>query len=118
MLLPNTLVKVLEIYVLHIYIYYTILTHTHTFFAIIFILFRVVLLTHTHFFTPIQLDTGQIRSAIGLAHLLINQRFKQFSSLINDCESGKTPKGSVTLIFLLTFILHFFHPLTYSYLLD
>jgi len=36
--------------------------------------------------------SGEIRAAIGLAHLLINQRFKQFSGLIKDCEEEKTPK--------------------------
>lgn len=38
-------------------------------------------------------DSGQIRSAIGLAHLLVNQRFKQFSGLIKNCEEKTTPKG-------------------------
>lgn len=38
------------------------------------------------------LVSGQVRSAIGLAHLLVNQRFKQFSGLIKDCDDGKTPK--------------------------
>lgn len=37
--------------------------------------------------------SGDIRAAIGLAHLLINQRFKQFSGLIKDCEEEKTPRG-------------------------
>jgi len=34
---------------------------------------------------------GDIRSAIGLARLLVNQRFKQFSGLIKDCEEGSKP---------------------------
>lgn len=57
--------------------------------SIVFI--GITLLFHTHP-TPLK-DTGHIRSAIGLAHLLMNQRFKQFSGLIKDCESEKTPKG-------------------------
>lgn len=40
------------------------------------------------------LDIGHIRSAIGLAHLLVNQRFKQFSGLIKNCEDNVTPKGN------------------------
>jgi len=35
--------------------------------------------------------SGEIRSAIGLAHLLVNQRFKQFSGLIKNCEEGLSP---------------------------
>lgn len=36
---------------------------------------------------------GSIRSTIGQAKLLMSQRFKQFSSLIDDCEfnTGKLP---------------------------
>ncbi|XP_067124391.1 disks large-associated protein 5-like [Centruroides vittatus] len=36
--------------------------------------------------------SGQIRTSIGQTHLLINQRFKQFSSLIDDCEFRKGHK--------------------------
>ena len=36
--------------------------------------------------------TGQIRSTIGLAELLMAERFKQFSSLIDDCAQGRGEK--------------------------
>lgn len=42
-------------------------------------------------------DIGHIRSAIGLAHLLVNQRFKQFSGLIKNCEDQVTPKGIINI---------------------
>jgi len=35
---------------------------------------------------------GQIRSTIGKTHLFINQRFKQFNGLIDDCHLKRGPK--------------------------
>jgi len=35
---------------------------------------------------------GQIRSTIGKTHLFINQRFKQFTGLIDDCQLKRGPK--------------------------
>lgn len=39
--------------------------------------------------------SGQIRTTIGQAELLIAQRFKQFSGLVDDCEF-KTSEKEVT----------------------
>lgn len=36
--------------------------------------------------------SGQIRTTLGQTHLLINQRFKQFSGLIDDCEFKRSDK--------------------------
>ena len=35
---------------------------------------------------------GQIRTTIGQAKLLMNQRFKQFSGLVDDCEFNQGEK--------------------------
>lgn len=59
-----------------------------------------------NFIYPNIVDIGHIRSAIGLARLLVNQRFKQFSGLIKNCEDKVTPKGEnldTTILKLLTF---------------
>lgn len=38
-----------------------------------------------------EVEQGPIRSAIGQAKLLISQRFKQFSNLIDNCENNTGP---------------------------
>jgi disks large-associated protein 5 len=39
---------------------------------------------------------GQIRSVVGQAQLLMDQRFKQFSGLVDNCEFGKGEKETTT----------------------
>ena len=41
---------------------------------------------------PLFLVLGEIRSTIGKAQLLIDQRFKQFSGLVDNCEFGSGEK--------------------------
>lgn len=48
-------------------------------------------------------ELGSIRATIGKARLLISQRFKQFSDLIDDCEFNKGGQHSTRLNDLLGF---------------
>jgi len=38
---------------------------------------------------------GQIRTTVGQAQLLMKQRFKQFSGLIDNCEFGTGEKATL-----------------------
>lgn len=55
------------------------------------------IITHSHyfllFFFPFYLLViGRIRLAIGQSNLFINERFRQFNGLIEDCEAGRGEK--------------------------